>query len=303
MKIDYDNVHGKFFTFVGGTRIESPNKQYLKIKVEKLLAQTRGCGSLEPEDITVSSETQQEEQFSVTERFSFVEKIVDMVAKGIQPSMVITGEGGLGKSHTVISTLRAGGLTDVSLIEEGVDVSDIPTYRVVKGFSTAKGLFRTLFENREGLVVYDDCDSVLKDPVAVNLLKGALDSYSERIISWNAESRDEDLPRSFKFEGRVIFISNLASYKLDQAIRSRSMCVDLSMNREQKIERMYTLINNDEFLPLVDMNVKRDALNLIDEFKDVAKELSLRTLISVCKIRDVNKDDSWKPLAKYMLVG
>ena len=153
------------------------------------------------------------------------------------------------------------------------------------------------------MVVYDDCDSVLKDPVAVNLLKGALDSYSERIISWNAESRDEDLPRSFKFEGRVIFISNLASYKLDQAIRSRSMCVDLSMNREQKIERMYTLINNDEFLPLVDMNVKRDALNLIDEFKDVAKELSLRTLISVCKIRDVNKDDSWKPLAKYMLVG
>lgn len=304
MKIDYDTTTNKFFTVVGGVRVESPNKQYLKTKVEKLIGKTRGYGSLEPETIMVNSSPQQEEeQFSVAERFSFVKRIVDMVAKGIQPSMVITGEGGLGKSHTVLTTLQSSGLTDVSLIESGVDVSDIPTYRVVKGFSTAKGLFRTLYENREGVVVYDDCDSVLKDPVAVNLLKGALDSYSERIISWNADLRDDDLPRSFKFDGRVIFISNLASYKLDQAIRSRSMCVDLSMNREQKIERMYDLIDDGDFLPSISLPAKQDALELISEFKDHAKELSLRTLISVCKIRDTNIDDSWKSLAKYMLVG
>jgi hypothetical protein len=161
-------------------------------------------------------------------------------------------------------------------------------------------LYRTLFENNKSIVVFDDCDAVLKDPVALNLLKGALDSYGKRVISWNADLRDEDLPRSFNFEGRVIFISNMTQDSIDQAIRSRSMLIDLSMSSEQKIDRMEYIAKCDSFLPEYEQNIKQDALTLIRELKDEAKEISLRTLISVCKVRAANPKD-YKEMAEYML--
>jgi hypothetical protein len=172
---------------------------------------------------------------------------------------------------------------------------------MVKGYSTAKGLYRTLFENNKSVIVFDDCDAVLKDPVALNILKSALDSYGKRIISWNADMRDDDLPRSFNFEGRVIFISNMDQTKIDQAIRSRSMMIDLSMTTTQKIDRMEYIAKLPEFLPEYDADVKTDALALIRAIKDDVKEVSLRTLIAVSKVRASNKD--WKDLATYMLTA
>ena len=242
------------------------------------------------------------DKFGINARFGFVEKLVNMVAAGVQPSAVITGEGGLGKTYTVTKTLEANGYKDISDLAEfqvGQTLNSRKCFTFVKGYSTPKGLYRTLYENNKSIVVFDDCDSVLKDPVALNLLKSALDSYGKRIISWNADMRDEDLPRSFNFEGRVIFISNLDEGKIDQAIRSRSMMIDLSMTTDQKIERMETIAMAPEFLPEYDAEIKQDALELIRELKDDVKEISLRTLISVAKIRASNKD--WKELAEYML--
>jgi hypothetical protein len=244
------------------------------------------------------------EKFGINARFGFVEKLVSMVADSVQPSAVITGEGGLGKTYTVTKTLEQKGYTDISELGElavGSIVNMRKCFRMVKGYSTAKGLYRTLFENNKGIIVFDDCDAVLKDPVALNLLKGALDSYGKRIISWNADMREEDLPRSFNFEGRVIFISNMEEGKIDQAIRSRSMMIDLSMTTDQKIERMATIAASEGFLPEYNAEVKADALELIKELKDDVKEISLRTLISVAKIRASNSD--WKDLATYMLTA
>jgi len=244
------------------------------------------------------------EKFNINQRFDFVEKLVGMVADGVQPSAIITGEGGLGKTYTVTKTLETRGYKDISDLadfEVGTIINARKCFTMVKGYSTPKGLYRTLFENNKSIIVFDDCDSVLKDPVALNLLKSALDSYGKRIISWNADMKDEDLPRSFNFEGRVIFISNMDDGRIDQAIRSRSMMIVLSMNADQKIERMETIAQSPEFLPEYDSEIKADALALIREIKEEVKEISLRTLISVAKVRASNKD--WKDLATYMLVA
>ena len=244
------------------------------------------------------------EKFDINTRFGFVEKLVTMVASGVQPSAVVTGEGGLGKTYTVTKTLEAHGYKDISDLADfqvGAVINTRKCFTFVKGYSTAKGLYRTLFENNKSIIVFDDCDAVLKDPVALNILKGALDSYGKRIISWNADMRDDDLPKSFNFEGRVIFISNMAQDKIDQAIRSRSMMIDLSMTTNQKIDRMEHISKLDEFLPEYDATVKSDALALIRAIKDDVKEISLRTLIAVAKVRASNKD--WKDLATYMLTA
>jgi hypothetical protein len=268
---------------------------YKKITGTKMnFAQIVGTTALEPKS----------DKFGINKRFEFVEQLVSMVADGVQPSAIITGEGGLGKTYTVTKTLESKGFKDISDLAEfqvGSVMNMRKCFRMVKGYSTPKGLYRTLFENNKGIVVFDDCDAVLKDPVALNILKSALDSYGKRIISWNSDMRDDDLPRSFNFEGRVIFISNLDDGKIDQAIRSRSMMIDLSMNVDQKIERMATIAASDEFLPEYDKTIVNDAIELIKEIKDECKEISLRTLISVSKVRASNKE--WKDLATYMLTA
>ena len=294
--VSFDAKSGNYFAKVGGKTIKSYSKKY----VEKRLASM--VGDIE-QAIVVATEKQN--KYGINERFNFVEKLVNMVASGVQPSAVITGEGGLGKTYTVTKTLEANGYKDISDLAEfqvGTIINTRKCFTMVKGYSTAKGLYRTLFENNKSVIVFDDCDAVLKDPVALNLLKGALDSYGKRIISWNADMRDEDLPRSFNFEGRVIFISNMSQDKIDQAIRSRSMLIDLEMTVDQKIERMETISKSAEFLPEYDAKVKTDALALIREVKNDCSEISLRTLISVAKIRASNPKD-FKDLATYILTN
>jgi hypothetical protein len=176
------------------------------------------------------------------------------------------------------------------------------SYTVVKGYSTAKGLFRLLWENKDGVLVFDDCDSVLKDPVSLSLLKSALDSYSRRVITWRADFKDDDIPNSFLFTGRVVFISNMNTQQLDQAVVTRSLCVDLSMTTQQKVERMQHLLTRAEFMQDADAVHKRDAMELIAEVQDSVKELSLRTLIQCVKIRSTGSAN-WRELAEYAICG
>ena len=247
----------------------------------------------------------QPSRFSINDRFSFVSDMVAMVASGDQASVVVTGPGGLGKSHTVTQSLISAGFTDISALDDfnPGDYPGLDCFRVVKGYSTPKGLYRTLYENRNSVLVFDDTDSVLKDPVSLNLLKAALDSYSKRIISWKADIRDEDLPTVFEFTGRVVFISNLSSWQIDQAIISRSMSVDLSMTPNEKVDRMRFLLSQDDFMPEFQQNQKVDSLNLISSLVNEVKELSLRSLIQVTKIRAANPNGRWKELATYALCG
>jgi len=248
-----------------------------------------------------------ESSFSINERFGFVSDMVTMLSNGHQASVIVSGPGGLGKSFTVMDALRKSGLQDVTLLDEadvGSSINTAKTFRVIKGYSTPKGLYRILYENRNSVIVFDDCDSVLKDPVSLNLLKGALDSYSRRVISWRADFKDEDLPNVFEFKGRVVFISNLPSHAMDQAVITRSMAVDLTMTNAQKVERMHHLLEfADDFLPEFEMEHKVDAVLLIEKLVDRVKELSLRTLIQVTNIRKANPNGNWKKLAEYCIAN
>jgi len=286
--IKFEN--GKFVGYVNGkVVVKSTSEYYVKRKVAEM--DSVPVGYKAPES-----------SFGINTRFSFLEQMVTMVADGTMASCVITGEGGLGKTYTVLKSLENAGLTNVTdlmALEVGQRVDLKKSYRIIKGFSTAKGLYRTLFECNGMTIVFDDCDSILKDDVARNILKGALDSYSKRYISWMADMRDEDLPKSFEFTGRVIFVSNMPMDRIDQAIRTRSMCVDLSMSESQKLERMEVIVRSDEFLPDVSDVAKTAALTFLKGQIGQVANLSLRSLIQVSKI--AQRGGQWQDLAKYVL--
>ena len=88
--------------------------------------------------------------------------------------------------------------------------------------------------------------------------------------------------------------------KIDQAILSRSMVVDLSMTADEKIERMQFLVDQPEFMEDYPKTIKQEALDHIATLKEKVKDLSLRTLITVSKIRMAG-GANWKDLAEYAI--
>ena len=223
--------------------------------------------------------------FNINQRFAFLNDLTTMVVNDITPSLLVLGQGGLGKTHSVTKTIEENGLSEND-------------YVFFKGYSTARGLYNTLFDNNGKLIVFDDCDSVLEDKVAINILKSALDSYDRRTISWMAKmTKGDEYPNQFDFTGRIIFISNKSKDKIDGAVLSRSLSVDLSMTPDDKVERMSAILPG--ILPGYDMAVKEDALGFLKSVKDEVN-LNMRMLIMVSKMR-LTYPDSWKDLAGYMV--
>lgn len=229
-------------------------------------------------------------EFSINKRFSFLEKFTSMVISNVTASLLVCGQSGLGKSHTIMALIEK---------EELVEDTD---YVIIKGYSTPKALYATLHEHRNKLIIFDDCDSVLTDPISLNILKGALDSYKKRTISWLSKGFiDDGLPNSFDFEGQVIFISNKSLSKVDGAVKGRTLSVDLTMSIQDRIDRMEAII--EDILPEHDMKIKREVLDFIDENKYDAVELNLRTFEKLIRVHaSYDADPMWREAAKYLLV-
>jgi hypothetical protein len=289
--VKFDRQSGKYVAMADG-KVVTQTKSLARAK-RLLKAHLSGLVQMEQEEQDSGL------QFSVADRFAFVEALSTMVATGKAPSAIITGEGGIGKTFTVTKTLRDLGLV-CSTDPEAENTAPTKIFTMVKGYSTPMALYRTLYENSDRIIVFDDCDSIMKDPVAINLLKAALDSYSKRIVSWNSEQRGNDLPSSFQFHGGVVFISNHTLGTLDQAIRTRALCVDLSMTADQKLERMEQIVASGDFLAEAPDEHKADALAAIKENLALVRNLSLRTLVQVTKVRSTDRRD-WKRLALYVM--
>jgi hypothetical protein len=226
--------------------------------------------------------------YNVNQRFTFLENLVDMVVSGASNSMLVTGPGGLGKTFTVMKRLALAGLKE----EED--------YVVIRGFSTPKSMYRALYENSAKLVIFDDCDSVLDHQVSLNILKGALDSYSARFISWLTERPDDTLPDTFEFRGSVIFISNQNLSDISQPLLSRSLFVDLSMTAAEKVERIAAILA--DIRPDVDMAAKREVLALIDSIKNRMPDFNIRSVLKAIEVRLARPED-WRGLAEYVLTA
>ena len=223
--------------------------------------------------------------FTINQRFEFLGNLTQMVIGGVTPSLIVTGEGGLGKTHSVTQSIRNSDL-----------ISD--DYVFFKGYSTARGLYNALYDNNSRLIIFDDCDSVLEDKVAVNILKSALDSYETRTISWMAKmNKNDEYPQQFNFTGRIIFISNKSKEDMNEAILSRSLTVDLTMTPTDKVERMGSILSS--ILPEYTLEAKTEALDFLKTVKDEVS-LNMRMLIMVTKMRS-SYPSSWRDMAKYMV--
>jgi hypothetical protein len=260
-------------------------------------------------DQAVAHETDAEIIERTRLRFEILKDMTKAVKGGDVRAMIVTGPPGVGKSFGVEEVLSKDDLFN-TLGERK------PRYEIVKGAMSAIGLYKKLYEfsDAKNILVFDDCDSILLDDIALNILKAALDSSKKRTISWNTDSRllrSEGIPDKFEFKGGAIFITNLKfenvrSKKLQEhlaALESRCHYIDLRMDTDrEKVLRIKQIVK-DGMLDSYEMeDVARDeVVDFIEANRATMRELSLRTVLKVADLRK-SFPTNWQNMARVTVM-
>ena len=241
----------------------------------------------------------------IAARFSILDEMAEAVATSKVRAMIVSGPPGIGKSYGVEKALEKQNMfTDIA--------GEKRKFEMVKGAMSAIGLYKKLYEFKDkGCVCcFDDCDAILYDDLALNLLKAALDTTPKRSLHWNTESRTlqaEGMPNHFEFNGGVIFITNVKfdnvkSKKLqDHLAALQSRCHYLDLTIDSMRDRMLRIrqICGIGMLKKYAMpaGLQEELIQFIHDNKHKLREISLRMVL---KIADLWKmaPDKWKVLAE-----
>jgi len=258
---------------------------YLRFKAEanESSAETRSSGNTETDEAAIER---------ISNRFEILNEMTEAIAQQKVKGMIVSGPPGIGKSYGVETTLMKYSTFD--------DIAGKRRkFEVVKGAMSAIGLYKKLYEHadRGHVVCFDDCDVILYDDLALNLLKAALDTGRKRTLQWGTESRflhAEGVPNSFEFEGGIIFITNVKfdNVKLKklrdhlEALQSRCHYLDLTIDsmrdRMLRIKQIVRAGMLDKYS--MSDETKASLVQYIMDNKARLREISLRMVLKIADL-------------------
>jgi hypothetical protein len=257
-------------------------------------------------DVKIEQREESDEEVieRIRERFEMLKDMTKAVKKGDVRAMIVSGPPGVGKSHGVEEVLDR-----YKTLET---LGGSKKYDVVKGAMSPIGLYVKLFNyaDKDNVLVFDDCDAIFEEPLALNILKAALDSKKRRTIHWNTDSfklRNEGVPDSFEFKGSCIFITNLDFHDIKskkirshlEALESRCHYMDLTISTEREKMLRIAQVIRDGMLDGYDLadDVKEEIIDFVDINKKRLRELSLRTVLKVADLA-VAFPSKWEAMAE-----
>ena len=250
------------------------------------------------------------EDKETNEIFEDLDMLTEVVTKRKVNSLIVTGNAGIGKTHSVLHKLDQSGLRKER------------DYIVLKSKISPLGLYLTLFLHHDKVIVFDDLDDLFNNDDCSAILKACLDSYDVREVSWSSKKmvnvvgvddatrrRIEDdardkllegetdvaLPNRFQFKGQVIFISNMSQERFDKAVMSRSVCIDMTLTDKQVFSRMKSVVTK--------LKNKRTAemafATIVKKYNDGVLELpNLRTVLNYANVVESGVKNAER-LSKY----
>ncbi len=254
------------------------------------------------------AETDEEAMDRIATRFQILDEMSAACINSDIRAMIVSGPPGVGKSFGVEQQLEKASMFDKI-------AGNRLRYEVVKGAMTALGLYAQLYRysDKKNVLVFDDCDSVFGDELALNILKAALDSGKRRRICWNSDSRllrDEGIPNSFNFNGSAIFITNLKfenvrSKKLQdhlEALESRCHFIDLTIDTQRdKMLRIRQVDRDAEGGLFKDYGFVNDegkeVLDFMQTNQKKLREMSIRMALKLADLIKISPRN-WKALAE-----
>lgn len=250
-------------------------------------------------------ETDEQVMERIENRFNILQEMTKATISGDVRAMIVVGPPGVGKSYGVEYELEKAGMFDKIA---GRRIK----YEVIKGAMTAIGLYCTLYNHsdKNNVLVFDDCDSILMDDLSLNILKAALDSGKKRRIYWNSDSamlRREGVPDQFDFKGSVIFITNInfdniKSKRLQDhlsALQSRCHYLDLTLDTmRDKILRIKQIFRKGDLFADYDFTPEQgdEIIEFMSTNQNRLREVSLRMALKIADLTKVSPN--WQSLAE-----
>jgi hypothetical protein len=239
------------------------------------------------------------------------ELVTGVVKKGISNAIFLTGKPGTSKTYTVEKTLKELGL------EDGHGMAKITTT------SSPSAMYRSLFDYKDTIILFDDADSALDDVEGRNIIKSATDTKKVRKLMWPKtvgwtfdpdrppkDEEDEDAwyekkigegfyPKYFYFTGKVVFISNLPVKKLDPdgALKSRAFVLDIDPTRDELAAFMKKICGEIELeggLTLA-LPEREEVVDVVIHDEKNQSEFSIRKLVRGLNMRAAGLTN-WKEL-------
>lgn len=257
----------------------------------------------------VTAESDEQIMGRMRKKFQVLDGMTLAAIEGHVRAMIVTGPPGVGKSYGVEKVIESMSTMALMDLHEGAS----PTGKLgVEKVASASilGLYQLLWEYHKpgSVLVLDDSDSVLNDEAGINMLKAATDSGKTRRLTWRTESRvleERGIPDEFKFEGSIIFITNLdfekARGKIGEhlkAIVSRCHYLDMGIhNSHEKFLRCKQIVRDGMLTGYKFDDVQiQEILDYIETNQKTLRELSLRM---VTKIADLMRMDpsGWRDYA------
>jgi len=223
------------------------------------------------------------------------------VALGYRNGLHLWGEGGIGKSYSVLSEL------DRLKADYVLNNSRL----------TGRGLFDLLMEYPDQVHVLEDCEPLFTDKNACGVLRSALwgrtnsQHRQERLVTWRTCYGQ----LSFCFQGGLIFIGNRALDSIPElrALQTRIPALQLTATNHELAALMRS-VSEEGFRVLLE---KRDLKSmspaqchevceyLIGEIHSLARNLDMRLLVNsfrdYLQYHDGETQTHWKDLVKSEL--
>lgn len=201
----------------------------------------------------------------VSKHYSNALDYVKMVARSYTNALLLYGEGGLGKSHLVLKTLK----------EEKTD------FEFVSGYITPLQLVNTLYQHNGALFFFDDCEGLFNDEKTLSILKSATWSVgNERMIMYNSSTEKLTAPSKFSCNSRFIFCLNQLPVENPslEALVNRTLSFPIYFSFKEKIELFFEVAKQ----PYKNL-LKEQRFGVIKFLKEHCSEatenLSIRTLL------------------------
>ena len=289
------------YVTVDGSAVAGFPQRNIKIMCDNADAYEKAANAAK---VTKVEESDEEVIERIRERFDMLKDMTKAVKKGDVRAMIVSGPPGVGKSHGVEEVLER--------YDTIATLGGAKKYEVVKGAMSPIGLYVKLYNysDKDSVLVFDDCDAIFEEPLALNILKAALDSKKKRTIHWNTDSfklRNEGVPDSFEFKGSAIFITNLDFHDIKskkirshlEALESRCHYMDLTISTEREKMLRIAQVIKDGMLDTykLDDDIKEEIIDFVDINKKRLRELSLRSVLKVADLA-VAFPDRWEAMAE-----
>ncbi len=198
---------------------------------------------------------------SLKKKILLVQDLVTGVSRGYKHGLYIYGEGGVGKSYTVLEQLRA------------LEVA----YILHNSRMTGKGLYLTLGENPDAIHVLEDIERLTHDANAQGVLRSAMwaQPNHKRRITW-VTAKDE--VKKIDFGGGLILTSNrpLADLPELRALETRIDVLHFDLTDVEKTAKMYELASQGLCESEIEILTSDECLTITDHVLGVCLETGCR---------------------------